>query len=231
MVFTKQKYMLGDDCSMLDVALALLLWRLCTTRNRAAEDARAGALSTPSTWFSRQGFIDALTPVERGMRRWLRRVLRKTRHLQPNNPAFLIWSVHCNGMVRGPGLRPYLCRSRKTARRVPAAFVKNGEIVLNVGPLATHHWKMDNDWVLFITRFKRGLARGRCPVPAASASSQKRLATAWASAHARRRRADLADAPDRSHVGRQRQASPAGSLCGYDASVRQRQSQSPKVVK
>ena len=37
--------------------------------------------------------------------------------------------------------------------RVPAAFVKNGEIVLNVGPLATHQFKMDNDWVLFNARF------------------------------------------------------------------------------
>ena len=37
--------------------------------------------------------------------------------------------------------------------RVPTAFVKNGEIVLNVGPLATHKLTMDNEWTLFNARF------------------------------------------------------------------------------
>ena len=36
---------------------------------------------------------------------------------------------------------------------MPTGFVKNGEIVLNVGPLATHQLTMDNDWVLFNARF------------------------------------------------------------------------------
>lgn len=51
------------------------------------------------------------------------------------------------------GYTPYLAVRVNARTRVPAAFVKNGEIVLNVGPLATHQLKMDNDWVLFNARF------------------------------------------------------------------------------
>lgn len=51
------------------------------------------------------------------------------------------------------GYTPYLAVRVNGKTRVPAAFVKNGEIVLNVGPLATHQLKMDNDWVLFNARF------------------------------------------------------------------------------
>ncbi|MBL8309584.1 MAG: ClpXP protease specificity-enhancing factor [Burkholderiales bacterium] len=51
------------------------------------------------------------------------------------------------------GYTPYLAVRVNGKTRVPAAFVKNGEIVLNVGPLATHQLTMDNDWVLFNARF------------------------------------------------------------------------------
>jgi stringent starvation protein B len=51
------------------------------------------------------------------------------------------------------GYTPYLAVRVDAKTRVPNAFVKNGEIVLNVGPLATHQLTMDNDWVLFNARF------------------------------------------------------------------------------
>ena len=51
------------------------------------------------------------------------------------------------------GYTPYLAVRVDQKTRVPNAFVKNGEIVLNVGPLATHKLTMDNDWVLFNARF------------------------------------------------------------------------------
>ena len=51
------------------------------------------------------------------------------------------------------GYTPYLAVRVDARTRVPAGFVKNGEIVLNVGPLATHQLTMDNDWVLFNARF------------------------------------------------------------------------------
>ena len=51
------------------------------------------------------------------------------------------------------GYTPYLAVRVDPKTRVPIEFVKNGEIVLNVGPLATHKLTMDNDWVLFNARF------------------------------------------------------------------------------
>ena len=67
-VFNKQKHMLGDDYSMLDVALAPLLWRLSHYEIELPK-AAAPVLKYAERLFSRQGFIDALTPAERGMRR------------------------------------------------------------------------------------------------------------------------------------------------------------------
>ncbi len=51
------------------------------------------------------------------------------------------------------GYTPYLAVRVDAKTRVPTGFVKNGEIVLNVGPLATHQLTMDNNWVLFNARF------------------------------------------------------------------------------
>ena len=67
-VFTKQKFMLGDEFSMLDVAISPLLWRL---EHYAIELPKTAAplLKYAERIFSRQGFIDALTPSEKVMRR------------------------------------------------------------------------------------------------------------------------------------------------------------------
>ena len=67
-MFTKQKFMLGDEFSMLDVAIAPLLWRL---EHYAIEVPKSAAalMKYAERIFSRQGFIDALTPSERAMRR------------------------------------------------------------------------------------------------------------------------------------------------------------------
>jgi stringent starvation protein B len=37
--------------------------------------------------------------------------------------------------------------------RVPQAYVKDGQIVLNVGPSAVRNIHMDNEWVTFSARF------------------------------------------------------------------------------
>ncbi len=67
-IFIKQKHMLGDDFSMLDVAIAPLLWRL---DHYGIELGKAAAplMKYAERIFSRQGFIDALTPSEKVMRR------------------------------------------------------------------------------------------------------------------------------------------------------------------
>ena len=67
-MFLKQKFMLGEEFSMLDVAIAPLLWRL---DHYGIELGKAAAplMKYAERIFSRQGFIDALTPSEKVMRR------------------------------------------------------------------------------------------------------------------------------------------------------------------
>jgi RNA polymerase-associated protein len=67
-LFNKQKHMLGEDFSMLDVAIAPLLWRLDHYGVELPKTA-APIQKYAERIFSRQGFIDALTPSEKVMRR------------------------------------------------------------------------------------------------------------------------------------------------------------------
>ncbi len=67
-IFTKQRFMLGDEFSMLDVAIAPLLWRL-EHYGIELPKASAALMKYGERIFSRQGFIDALTPSEKVMRR------------------------------------------------------------------------------------------------------------------------------------------------------------------
>lgn len=67
-IFAKQKHMLGDDFSMLDVAIAPLLWRLDHYGIELPKSA-APLMKYAERIFSRQGFIDALTPSEKAMRK------------------------------------------------------------------------------------------------------------------------------------------------------------------
>ena len=67
-IFAKQKYMLGDEYSMLDVAIAPLLWRLDHYGIKLPKQA-APLLKYAERIFSRPAFIAALTPVEKAMRK------------------------------------------------------------------------------------------------------------------------------------------------------------------
>ena len=67
-IFTKQKHMLGDEFSMLDVAIAPLLWRLDHYGIDLGKQA-VPLMKYAERIFSRQGFIDALTPPDKVMRR------------------------------------------------------------------------------------------------------------------------------------------------------------------
>jgi len=51
------------------------------------------------------------------------------------------------------GLTPYLAVKVNAKTRVPASFVKNGEIVLNVSSTATRRLTVDNEWIQFTARF------------------------------------------------------------------------------
>ncbi|WP_434779200.1 glutathione S-transferase N-terminal domain-containing protein [Neisseria sp. Ec49-e6-T10] len=67
-IFNKQKFMLGEDFSMIDVAIAPLLWRLEHYNIDLGKNA-APILKYAERIFQRQAFIDALTPAEKAMRR------------------------------------------------------------------------------------------------------------------------------------------------------------------
>ena len=51
------------------------------------------------------------------------------------------------------GLTPYLAVRVNGQTRVPLAFVKNGEIVLNISSTATRKLTVDNEWIRFTARF------------------------------------------------------------------------------
>ena len=67
-IFSKQNYLLGDDYSMLDVAVAPLLWRLghygIDLPNQASP-----LLKYAERLFSRPLYADAMTPSEKAMRK------------------------------------------------------------------------------------------------------------------------------------------------------------------
>jgi stringent starvation protein A len=67
-LFAKHKFILGEEFSMLDVAIAPLLWRLDHYQIALSKTA-APLLKYAERLFSRQGFIDSMTASEKAMRR------------------------------------------------------------------------------------------------------------------------------------------------------------------
>ena len=67
-IFARQKYMLGEEYTMLDVAIAPLLWRLDHYGINLPKQA-ATLLKYAERIFSRPAFIAALTPIEKAMRK------------------------------------------------------------------------------------------------------------------------------------------------------------------
>ena len=67
-LFSKQEYILCDDFSMLDVAIAPLLWRLGHYGIELPKQA-APLLKYAERIFSRPAYIEAMTPSEKAMRK------------------------------------------------------------------------------------------------------------------------------------------------------------------
>jgi len=65
-------------------------------------------------------------------------------------------------------LTPYLAVKVNAETRVPTAFVKNGEIVLNVSTTATRKLTIDNDWIRFTARFNGASQEVAVPMNAVS---------------------------------------------------------------
>ena len=66
------------------------------------------------------------------------------------------------------GLTPYLAVKVNAQTRVPTAFVKNGEIVLNISNSATRKLTIDNDCVQFSARFSGSSQEVAVPMSAVS---------------------------------------------------------------
>ena len=64
------------------------------------------------------------------------------------------------------GYTPFLAVKVDENTKVPTAFIKNGEIVLNLSPGATHKLTMDNHWILFNARFGGVSHEVAVPMPA-----------------------------------------------------------------
>ncbi len=67
-ILSKQKFFLGDEFTMLDVAMAPLLWRLEHYGIEVNKD-MLPLLKYAERIFSREAFIEALTPSEKAMRK------------------------------------------------------------------------------------------------------------------------------------------------------------------
>jgi len=67
-LFAKQKFILGEEYSMLDVSIAPLLWRLERYAITLPKQA-APLLKYAERLFARPAFIEALTPSEKAMRK------------------------------------------------------------------------------------------------------------------------------------------------------------------
>jgi len=67
-IFVKQKFMLNDEFTMLDVAIAPLLWRLDYYDIQLAKEA-SPLLKYAERLFSRPAYIEALTAAEKAMRK------------------------------------------------------------------------------------------------------------------------------------------------------------------
>jgi stringent starvation protein B len=64
------------------------------------------------------------------------------------------------------GLTPYLAVRVNGQTRVPQAYIKNGEIVLNVSHSATRKLTIDNQWINFTARFNGASQEVAVPVAA-----------------------------------------------------------------
>lgn len=69
----------------------------------------------------------------------------------PSTKPYLIRAIH--EWCLDQGFTPYLAVSVDARTRVPREHVKDGQIVLNLGPEATHQLVMGNELISFSARF------------------------------------------------------------------------------
>lgn len=67
------------------------------------------------------------------------------------------------------GYTPYIVVSVDEHCRVPQAYVRNGDIVFNIGPNAVKSFMMDREWIGFSARFNGVAQEVSFPIAAVSA--------------------------------------------------------------
>ena len=86
---------------------------------------------------------------------------------EPSTKPYLMRAIY--DWCVDSGYTPYLTVTVDALTRVPMEYVKDGQIVLNVGPIAVERFKMGNDLIEFSARFN-GTGRDiSIPVGAVSA--------------------------------------------------------------
>jgi stringent starvation protein B len=64
------------------------------------------------------------------------------------------------------GYAPHISVRVDGRARVPVAYVKDGQIVLNIGPNAVRNLQIDNDWITFSARFSGVAQNVQVPIDA-----------------------------------------------------------------
>jgi stringent starvation protein B len=70
---------------------------------------------------------------------------------EPSTKPYLMRAIY--DWCVDSGYTPYLSVTVDSATRVPMEYVKDGQIVLNIGPIAVERFKLGNELIEFSARF------------------------------------------------------------------------------
>ncbi len=86
---------------------------------------------------------------------------------EPSTKPYLMRAIY--DWCVDSGYTPYLTVTVDALTRVPMEYVKDGQIVLNIGPIAVERFKMGNDLIEFSARFNGAGREISIPIGAVSA--------------------------------------------------------------
>ena len=131
------------------------------------------------------------------------------------------------------GLTPYLNVRVNGQTRVPAAYVKNGEIVLNISASATRHLTVDNNGVHFSARFSGSSQEVAVPLDAIAGVFAKETGYGFAFTVAHDPAASLAAAatPPEPDVGSALEPSPQSAVTPQSGGKRKSRPPHLQIIK
>ena len=86
---------------------------------------------------------------------------------EPSTKPYLMRAIY--DWCVDSGYTPYLTVTVDALTRVPMEYVKDGQIVLNIGPIAVERFKMGNELIEFSARFNGAGREISIPIGAVSA--------------------------------------------------------------